>query len=498
VSDERPNILLIMSDQHHAGVMGCAGDPAAHTPNLDSLAAAGASFDAAYCPFPLCGPSRMAFLTARHPFEIDCWTNETQLDSDAATFAHAFLAAGYETVLSGRMHFVGHDQRHGFVERLVGDVPESAHLAAGWKLRTVLGDLVDCPGCSRIGVLKSGPGQTGYHAYDKAVCRATVDWLARRGRTPKAPPFLLVVGFASPHCPYVAPPEDFARAAGRISPADLPAGDEALHPLLRQWRRATGLEPPPPVDAQWRARVAYCGLCGLLDRLVGRVLAALAEAGLAERTVVVYTSDHGEMLGEHGLWWKSTFYDGAARVPLLVAAPGRIAPGRRIAQPVSLIDVGPTLLDLAAAGPLPGASGRSLRGLLEGSDAAGEQPVFAENIARAAGGEIVPERMVRLGRWKYNHADGYPPELFDLADDPGERRSRAADPACAEVLERLRAEALRDWDPAFVRRRLDAHLRARPLIAEWVRRARPAEPDPPWFDTPPVNRFEAVRPPDGP
>ncbi len=216
----RPNILLIMSDQHQAGVMGCAGDAVAETPALDRLATAGALFSSAYCAYPLCGPSRMAFMTARHPHELRCWSNENQLDSDAITFAHGLLVAGYETVISGRMHFVGQDQLHGFTRRLIADVPESAYLSAGWKLQRVLGDLVDTPGMSLSSLVKSGPGRTGYHSYDEAVTRATVNWLAERGKAREERPFLLTVGYVSPHCPFVAPPEDFARYADRLSMDD--------------------------------------------------------------------------------------------------------------------------------------------------------------------------------------------------------------------------------------------------------------------------------------
>ncbi|SVD44716.1 uncharacterized protein METZ01_LOCUS397570, partial [marine metagenome] len=204
MKQKSPNILLIMSDQHHAGLMSCAGDSIAETPNIDRLARQGVRFSNAYCTFPLCGPSRMSFMTCRHPHEICLWDNASQLNSDTPTFAHSFLSAGYDTILSGRMHFVGWDQRHGYAQRLISDVPQSAHLAAGWKLRDVLGDLIDTPGMSLAGLLKSGPGRTGYHAYDEAVTHTTVEWLRQRGLSRQEKPFLLTVGYAAPHCPFVA------------------------------------------------------------------------------------------------------------------------------------------------------------------------------------------------------------------------------------------------------------------------------------------------------
>ena len=487
----QPNILLIMSDQHHAGIMGCAGDAAVHTPALDALAAAGTRFTRAYCPFPLCGPSRMAFMTARHPGDIGVWTNETQLGSDVPTFAHGLLAAGYETVLSGRMHFVGQDQRHGFRHRLIGDVPESAYLAAGWKLRQVLGDLTDTPGMARAGIMKSGPGRTGYHAYDEAVTRATAAWLRDRGRQPQESPFLLTVGYASPHCPFIAPPEDFARAAERISLADLPPAGPPPHPLIAAQREQFGVDPLPPVEAQWRARVAYYGLCGFLDRQIAQVLEALHGAGLADNTLIVYTSDHGEMLGEHGAWWKSCFYEGSQRVPLIVSWPGHFAAGE-VSRNAGLLDIGPTLLDLAGAPALPGVAGRSLRPLLEGA-AEWEDTVYAEYLGQYDG-QIVPCRMVKQGPWKYNYYHGLRPELFNLAEDPGEERDRRDDPACAAIRDRLHALALRDWDPDFVRRRVADWRAAQPLLKRWLDTAAPPEPDPLWFAAPPENWYEPVVP----
>ena len=328
MKQKSPNILLIMSDQHHAGLMSCAGDLIAETPNIDRLAQQGARFSNAYCTFPLCGPSRMSFMTCRHPHEICLWDNESQLNSDTPTFAHSFLSAGYDTVLSGRMHFVGWDQRHGYAQRLISDVPQSAHLAAGWKLRDFLGNLVDTPGMSLTGLLKSGPGRTGYHAYDEAVTHTTVEWLRQRGLSKQDKPFLLTVGYAAPHCPFVAPPADFETYRRRIAYSDLPLPDEALHPANAVRRQKFGTDPAPPVDAQWRSRVAYYGLCTFLDRQVGAVLSALKQTELETNTIVIYCSDHGEMLGEHGMWWKSTFYDGASRVPLIVAWPNQITAGK--------------------------------------------------------------------------------------------------------------------------------------------------------------------------
>jgi choline-sulfatase len=480
---ERPNILLIMSDQHHAGVMGCAGDAFAETPNLDRLAREGVRFSNAYCSFPLCGPSRMSFMTCRHPYEIGLWDNESQLNSDTPTFAHAFLAAGYDTVLAGRMHFVGWDQRHGYAKRIVGDVPESAYLASGWKLKNVLGQLVDTPGMSLTGLLKSGPGRTGYHAYDEVVTHSTVNWLRQRGRNGRNP-FLLTVGYAAPHCPFVAPPEDFELYRSRIAYSDLPLPDESLHPTNAVKQHRFGTDPAPPLDAQWRARVAYYGLCTFLDRQVGTVLSALKEAGLAENTVVIYCSDHGEMLGEHGMWWKSTFYDGACRVPLIISWPDRLAAGGSREENVSLMDVGTTLIDLARVDPLPGASGRSFRSLLDGTGTGWDDTAFAEYAEQGSGTVC---RMVRSGPWKFNYYHGMHPELFNTQADPGETRNLSGLPEHRSIEEQLQQMALRDWRPDHVSRCMERRSKELRLIGRWVNAVSPSEPDPVWFTEVPEN-----------
>jgi choline-sulfatase len=229
----------------------------------------------------------MSFMTGRHPHELGLFDNEGHLGSDVPTFAHAFLSARYDTVLSGRIHFVGPDQRHGYRDRIVGEVNGSAYLGAEWRLERILGDLADTPGMGLAGVVKSGPGRTGYHAYDEVVTRATVRWLGDRGRGEHDRPFLLTVGYVAPHCPFVSPPDDFRAHRDAIGYSDLPPPDDHLHPVNAAKRRRWQIDPQPPRDAQWRARVAYYGLCSFLDRQVGTIVTALAESGLREHTIIV-------------------------------------------------------------------------------------------------------------------------------------------------------------------------------------------------------------------
>ena len=492
MAESKPNVLLIMSDQHHPYISGYAGDARADTPHIDRLAAEGVNFANTHCSFPLCGPSRMSFMTGRHPYEIECLTNLCQLRSDLATFAHGFTAAGYETVLSGRMHFSGIDQRHGFQKRIVSDVGGSAYLTRKdlWKLDVVLGDLIDTPGLSYKGVVKSGPGTTGYHAYDEAVTRHTVDWLDARGRDGGTQPFMLTVGYAAPHCPFVAPRADFERY---YKDMDVPSFDyEALHPAIQRFYRQAGfIDHPVSDDDIRRARAAYYGLCTFLDRQVGAVLDALDHAGLADDTIVIYTSDHGEQIGEHGQWWKCTFYQSSVGVPMIVRMPDRRRAGSTVKQNVSLMDIGPTLLDLVGARPLPAATGRSFAKLIDGDASDWPDEVFAENIgpANESGGGAW-QRMVRRGPWKYCYYHDEPAQIINLDTDPHENHDRIDEPQCADIAAQLRQRVLTGWSP----RHIDTVMRTRhaelKLFDTWASSFEPYEPDPRWFDTPPVNRLE--------
>jgi choline-sulfatase len=421
----------------------------------------------------------MAFMSSRPPSLTGCYGNLSELPSDVPTFAHAFLAAGYETVLAGRMHFVGFDQRHGFEQRIIGDVWPSAHLADGYHLDEVLGPLADTAGSSPATLIKSGAGRTGYHAYDEAVCRTAVAWLEERRRSgPGRRPFLLMVGLISPHCPLVAPAADFARYRERIAGRAIPDPDgRLLHPTHRAARERFATVSEAEVA---RSRAAYFGLITYTDRQVGRII----EAARANDAVVVYTSDHGEMMGEHGLWGKNTCYEGSVGVPFVLSSPGRFRPAV-MRRPISLLDVGPTLLAIAGVDPLPGAAGRSFAALLAGGGDAWPDEVFAEYAAEAE--RPSPQRMVRSGSWKYIYHHDAAPQLFNLEDDPDEIDDRSGDPSCRPTLDRLQARALADWDPRAIAARLRERRSEQRLIATWTERMELWEPDAIWHERPPAN-----------
>jgi choline-sulfatase len=446
----RPNLLIIMSDQHNPHVTGYAGDPWVRTPSLDALAASGVSCDRTYCAGPLCVPSRMSFMTGQYPNDLEIWTNAGVLPSQVPTFAHSLSLAGYETVLCGRMHFVGPDQNHGFQHRLVGDVSGamsgspgemfegvwSKH-GCGQSYRSLLGDAV-------------GAGAATYELYDADVTERTCRWLAERGSSGNETPFCMVVGMLLPHNPYVCSRDLFEEYMDRLGP-EPSAEDEGEHAAVRALKAHRGADRITPEMAR-HARAAYYGLVTTLDRNVGLIVDALEASGLRENTVFAYTSDHGDLCGEHGLWWKDSFYEGSVGVPLLWSGVERVRPGARISAPVSLLDVAPTLTDFGEADPLPAARGHSLRQVLARGEAGNDWPGEAYSETHALGQR--PARMVCSGRWKLNLYHGYDGvQLFDLEDDPGEVNDLGALPQYKTIRQELLAKVTAGWDGDRVEQR---------------------------------------------
>lgn len=484
--DARPNILFLLSDQHSFRVAGCYGDALCPTPNIDRIARRGVVFDNAYCASPICTPSRMSLLTGRWPHRQSCWTLEDQLASDLPTYAHALGAAGWRTILAGRMHSIGPDQLHGFSERHVGDCSPN-WLGAG---RQDLGVLAGAQGPSApspdgvprpaVGIVNSGRGQSGYEVVDDATTQAACARLAELGAeraAGSARPFLLTVGFILPHCPFVARAADFDLFESRVGPPRIPRPDPAAeHPWLVAWRRHSGCENADAADVV-RARTAYYGLVHALDRKIGRILDALEEAGFGEDTLIVYASDHGEQIGERDLWWKNTFYEESVRVPLVMSWPGRLPQGERRAQIVNLIDVNATIVEAAGAPPLPRSDARSLLALAARADAPWDNETFSEYVTDLSsvwtGPEATCQRMLRSGRYKYVHVDGYRPQLFDLEADPLESRDLGDDPAFAELRQRLAARVLDGWDPKRIRREVDLRCAEKAILRRWGQQTDP-------------------------
>jgi len=357
-----PDIVLFLSDQHHGLATGYADRGGPQTPNLDRIAANGTVCASAYTACPLCVPARSALLTGQYTSRNGMFDNAAVLPSDQATFLHSLVEAGYETVLCGRMHFKGADQRHGFTRRIMGDITRP--YADGVVREGVFTKVFGMGGCLDL----IGTGTSPVLEYDRAVVAAARDHLGRDHAKPQC----LVVGTYGPHFPYVAPADLFERYRGRVSspPSWNPALPDA-NPIVDAKRQRTRTDPrtgeqsPVTDEVMLAARAAYFAMITEQDRHVGTVHTAWQD--YLERTgragVFVYASDHGDTCGEHGVFGKQTFYEGSTRIPLVFAGEG-IGRDRRIANPVSIMDIGPTLCDLAGSrAPISSTTGEEVRAL---------------------------------------------------------------------------------------------------------------------------------------
>jgi choline-sulfatase len=341
------NFLFIMADEHNAGMLGCANHPMVKTPRLDALAASGTRFTNAYTPSPLCVPVRAAMATGRHVHDIGYWDGAIAYDGRVKGWPHRLQATGHRVVSIGKLHYRDASVPAGFDEQI-----EAMHLLDG--VGDVYGLLREAmppkSACKRLAE-ELGRGDCNYLRYDRRIAERACAWLADAGRRDE-PPWALFVSFASPHYPLIAPPECYDlydEAAVPVPPAVGP-DDPSLHPWVRGIREAWPYDDYMD-DAKRRIAVtAYFGMCSFMDANVGSVLDALDASGLAERTTVIYASDHGECLGNRGLWGKMTMYEDAAAIPMMIAGPG-IPAGKVCATPVSLVDIYPTVLACAQGPP---------------------------------------------------------------------------------------------------------------------------------------------------
>ncbi|MYC94392.1 MAG: sulfatase-like hydrolase/transferase [Caldilineaceae bacterium SB0661_bin_32] len=438
---KRPNILLIMSDEHAPAVTGCYGHPLAQTPNLDRLAAEGTLFENAYCNNPICVPSRISFLTGKYASDVNVFDNGSPLASEIPTFAHYLQASGYETTLCGRMHMIGPDRLHGFGQRLFDDMNDWVRLGKG-PVRTP-----DARRNSNSHVTECGPGPPRWLDYDRTVTDLSERFLRDKAGNPSDRPWCLVSSFMYPHFPLYAPQEYLdLYPANRIALPDL--GDESFesqHPAIRQLRYFFHNDQPLPEELTRAALASYFALVTLTDEHIGRLITIVDDSPLLENTVIIYLSDHGEMAGQHGIWQKQCFYESSVRVPLIVKGP-RLEAGARVNANVSLVDIMPTLLDLAGT-PIPGGlRGRSLLPALRGA-ALPDDLVVAEYHAQ---GMLSAGYMAKKGNLKYNYYVDLPPQLFDLAADPNEFVNLAGHSGWAGPQSDLHSELLAKLDPEEV------------------------------------------------
>jgi len=443
----KPNILLIVSDQHRRDWVGCRETPWLRTPNLDDLAARGVSFDFAYCSSPLCGPSRMSMMTGRRPEKLGIFINEHSLSPDVPTMAHSIGLAGYETVLCGRMHFCGPDQRHGYQRRLAGDFVRSY---AGGPI-TNLGENTGAASNLKRALETAGPHDNPVMRYDSYVTDCCEAFLAEREDDR---PLFLTVGYYGPHHPWNAPPDRFEEALERVRSAKPRVVDPKGETLHRFLKEDGGCQIVSQEKLE-EVRAAYAVMTEHVDSLIGRVMEAAKR--LPGETLVVYVSDHGEMAGDHARYGKGVFYEASAGVPMIWASLSTqtnlpIPHGREIPEPVSLMDLPPTLTTVAGGPPLPLQDGVDLWPTIQTGAAAGAlKPDRIISSHMKGWADAPPMRMVRKGRYKLNYYATFGDhELFDLENDPEESMNLWDQPEYESVQTELLAEVLSDWDPEAI------------------------------------------------
>ena len=460
-----PNILFIMADQMAASALPFYGGKTAKVPHLEALAAEGVVFDSAYCNSPLCAPSRYVLMTGQLPTRIGAWDNAADFPADIPTFAHYLRAGGYQTALSGKMHFCGPDQLHGFEKRLTTDIYPADY---GWFPNWDDPDTRPTWYHNMSSVLQAGTCvRSNQLDFDDEVVFHAERYLYDYARGKQDRPFCLTVSMTHPHDPYAITQEYWDRYdhdAIDLPQVNIPESEQDPHSRRLQDVYAYYDQEITEEDIR-NARHAYYGACSYVDDQIGKLLKALKESGLEDDTIIVFSGDHGDMLGERNLWYKMSYFEGSARVPMIVHAPQRFQP-KRVKASVSTMDLLPTFVDWATDGQgmeyaMP-IDGRSLVPHVTGQEG-GHDEVIGEYCGE---GTLAPLFMIRRGAYKYVHCAIDPDQLYDLERDPLELKNLANDPAHATRLAEFRQEAAERWDSNAISQAVLISQRRRRLIVK--------------------------------
>lgn len=438
----KPNILFIMADQLAARYLPFHGHPLVQTPHLSRLAREGVVFENAYSTSPLCSPARATVMNGLLPSRTGVYDNAAEFPSAIPTWAHYLRRQGYKTCLSGKMHFVGPDQLHGLEDRLTTDIyPADFGWTPDWRLRQ---ERIDWWYHNMTSVLQPGIAEiTNQLEFDDDVAFQATRKIYDHARFDADKPLALMASFTHPHDPYAARKQfwDLYRdedidlpSVPAMKRADLDAHSQRLYDV-------SAMDDYVVTEADIRAaRHGYYANISYVDSLLGQLLNTLETTGLLDNTVVVFTSDHGDFLGERGLWYKMSYLEPSAHVPMLIWAPKLFKP-RRVAEPVTLADILPTLAEIGGTTSLARpVDGRSLVPLCSG---AAEDPHYTAWGEYLAEGAIAPMYMLRRGPWKFIHSPADPDQLFNLVDDPNELHNLATSHPLAKT---MRAEVEARFD----------------------------------------------------
>jgi len=463
----KPNILVICSDEHHPHLTSYGGHPYVKTPNLDKLAERGTVFERAYCNSPVCTPSRMSFITGKYVNQIDNWFIGIPLDRKEITWPKRLQQAGIPSTMLGKMDFCGEYQDGGFGDYKIIEkrgayetYPRTSPLLSRLNgyVRADKREHIIHSGIRKDMVTDGRNGhddELGFYDHDRIVTEWACDYIRGKSDKKAEGPWALYVGLLYPHWPYTVPKKYFDMYySDKIEmPYDFKVPlNPALHPEVANFQKAQNLTDLTDEDIK-RTLAAYYGMVSCMDEMTGQILLELEQGGLMENTCVIYTSDHGESLGEHGLFYKQCSYEGAVGVPLVMAGPG-IPKGNVIKEPVSLVDLYPTIMDVAGLETEKDRPGTSWKKIARGEVPA-PNIVFSEyhgNFFRK------DWYMLTDSEYKYTFYVGDRPTLFHMRQDPMEMNDLALDPAYQSVLAKYETYLRNIVDPEAVSMRSKSDL----------------------------------------
>ena len=438
----RQNLLILMSDEHQARALGCAGHPFIKTPNLDRLAARGTRFTNAYTPSPICVPARASFATGRYAHETRLWDNAMPYTGAPPGWGHALQACGVPVESIGKLHYRAQSDPNGFDAE---HIPMMVAGGVGMVWASIRAEDDRVIGKGRMLGDHIGAGTSKYTDYDAAVTGRTCDWLRDHAETPA--PWCLYVGLVAPHFPLIVPQEFLdLYPLDQMPKAKLhPRDGHPRHPWIEKQNAFMDNEGQFRSETErLTAMATYFGLCSWMDHNVGRILDQLEALGMDQQTTVIYTSDHGDNVGARGLWGKSNFYRESVQIPM-IAAGAEFAPGV-CETPVSLLDLSAGIAAHFGTS-IDASDGVQPLQQIAAAPSDPDRPVFSEYHAAGA---VSGGFMLVQGRWKYHHYVGFPPELFDLQTDPEELTDLAGDPAHRGILDHMNAALRARIDPDAV------------------------------------------------
>lgn len=438
------NTVFIFSDEHNREITGCYGNEIIQTPNMDRLANRGTLFENAYTNCPICVPARAALATGRYVHDIGLWDNAHPYTGEPNGWGQRLIGAGHQVTAIGKLHYRSPADASGWSEEIdtlhvidgVGDV--AGCIRTDMRPRSTAGKMAQ----------DAGRGDSTYLRYDASTTAHAVDWLQRAAATNNDKPWTLFIGLVLPHFPLVAPPEYYDMYPQLPPPRMYGPDERPDHPVIRALAASEAYDDYFDDERVRVARTAYFGMVSYLDHCVGQIVAAVETSALTDSTRIIYTSDHGDNLGNRGLWGKSTMYEESAAIPMIIAGPD-IPKGNRVSAPVSLVDCYPTFVEGAGL-TLTEEEGTELPGhslIAMANGATPERTVLSEYHASSATTGMF---MIREGQWKYIHYVGAPAQLFDLANDPHETEDMAANADYTEVLTRCEQKLREVVDPERV------------------------------------------------